>query len=102
MTKRTIDGVDIIEDGNVTHFTISEDVKKEEERKRQEELDKKAKEPTSFWGKIVNWFKTSKVTPYVKIRDLADPFGDRINNPDDIDAGSDGINAAEIGIKIKF
>lgn len=100
--KKTINGVDIVQDGDVTHFTISDEVKKEDERKRQEELDKKAKEPSSWLGKIVNWFKTSKVTPYVKTRDLADPFGDRNADWTDIDAGSDGKTAVEVGIKVKF
>jgi len=34
----------------------------------------------------------------VKIRDLANPFNDRT----DIDAGSDGKNGIEAGIRIKF
>lgn len=52
----------------------------------------------SWWQKIKDWWNNSNVKPYVKIRDLADPFGDR----DDPDKGSDGATGAEIGIKISF
>lgn len=60
------------------------------------------KKEIGFFKKIINWFKKHEVKPYIKSRDLADPFGDRKNNPDDIDAGCDGVKATEIGIEIKF
>ena len=100
--KKTINGVDIVEDWNVTHFTISDEVKKEDERKRQEELDANAEKPSSWLAKIIKWFKTSKVTPYVKTSDLADPFGDRNADWTDMDAGNDGKTAVEVGIKVRF
>jgi hypothetical protein len=84
------------------HFVISDEVKQEEERKRREELELKAHEPSSWLGKLVFWFKTSKVTPFVKLKDPADPFGDRRNDPDDIDAGCDGKTGVCAGIKIRF
>lgn len=96
---KTVDGVDIIEDGDVTYFRVSEEYKKQEaERKALESVNK----PTSFWGKIFNWFKTSKITPYAKTRDLADPTGERKNDFTDIDVGSDGKTGVEVGIKISF
>lgn len=98
--KTTINGVDIVEDGDVTHFTVSDDVKKQDEERILKELEEKAKEPSTWWGKIVSWFKKSEVKPYVKLRDLADPFDDR--PCDDIDKGSDGKQAVEVGIKIGF
>lgn len=52
----------------------------------------------SWWQKLKDWWNDAPVTPYVKIRDLADPFDDR----DDPDKGSDGKTAAEIGIRISF
>lgn len=55
-----------------------------------------------WWRKLYDWWKDAPVRPYAKIRDLADPFGDRRNDPDDYDAGSDGKTAGEIGIQIKF
>lgn len=53
----------------------------------------------SWWQKLKDWWNDAPVKPYVKVRDLADPFGDRKENIDDIDAGSDGKNGVEIGIK---
>lgn len=52
----------------------------------------------SILQKIKDWWNNSPITPYVKVRDLADPFDDR----DDSDKGSDGKIATEIGIKVKF
>lgn len=52
----------------------------------------------SWWQKLKDWWNDAPVTPYVKVRDLADPFGGR----DDPDKGSDGKSAVEVGIKIKF
>lgn len=59
-------------------------------------------EPIGFFARLFRWFSTSKVTPYAKVRDLADPTGSRRGDPDDIDAGSDGKLAGEIGVKISF
>lgn len=56
----------------------------------------------SWWQRLKDWWNGTSIKPYVKVRDLADPFEDRKNNPDDIDAGSDGATGAEIGIKISF
>lgn len=56
----------------------------------------------SFFQKIINWFKKHEVKPYIKQRDLADPFGDRKKDDFDMDVGSDGKKYTEIGIEIKF
>ena len=56
----------------------------------------------SWWEKIKDWFCDHDVKPYIKIRDLADPIGKRREDFNDIDVGSDGKKAAEIGIKISF
>ena len=87
-----INGVKIIEDGDVTHFVP---VEQPEDSKRQEQ-------PKGVWQKLLDWWNGLTVRPYAKVRDLADPFGDRVNNPDDIDAGSDGKKGYEIGIQISF
>jgi len=90
MTKQIINDVELIQDGDVTHFKpISKN-----NQKPQEDLQPK-KEEGGFFSKIVNWFKTSKVTPYVKNRNLSDPFGDKNYNG----GCKDGY---EIGLKIKF
>ena len=62
----------------------------------------KEDEPAGFFAKVLKWFKTSAVTPYVKVRDLADPVWKRRDDLDDRDVGSDGKNAVEVGIKVKF
>ena len=59
-------------------------------------------EPSGFFARLLRWFKKSPIKPYVKIRDMADPTGDRRRNPDDMDVGGDGRPAGEIGIKISF
>ena len=56
----------------------------------------------SWWEKVKNWFCDHDVKPYIKLRDLADPIDKRREDLNDIDVGSDGKNAAEIGIKISF
>lgn len=86
VSKRIVDGVEIIEykDGHTTFRPVDEPEKKIETKKE------------SWFESIINWFKTSKVTPYAKIRDLSNPFGDR----EDLSGGSK--RAAEIGIKIRF
>lgn len=55
----------------------------------------------TWWQKVKDWFVKHEAAPYIKIRDLADPFGDR-NQNDDIDVGCDGKKNVEIGVKIKF
>jgi len=50
----------------------------------------------------VRIYGRSKIKPYVKLRNLADPFGDRKLDCSDIDVGSDSATAAEIGIRISF
>ena len=87
-----INGVKIIEDGDVTHFVP---VEQPEDSKRQEQ-------PKGVWQKLYDWWNGLTIRPYAKVRNLADPFGDTIKNPDDIDAGSNGKNGHEIGIKISF
>lgn len=79
-----INGCKVIQNGNKTTFIPIEKPKVEQKNDNR-----------SWFGKLIDWFSTSKVTPYVKVRNLADPFGDL-----HIDGG--GKKAAEIGIKIKF
>lgn len=86
ISRKIVDGVEIteFEDGHTIFKPIDEPEKKTEVKKE------------SWFESIINWFKTSKVTPYAKIRDLSNPFGDR----EDLSGGSK--RAAEIGIKIRF
>ena len=52
---------------------------------------------------MCDWWNDAPVKPYVKVRDLADPTGKRRSaDSDNIDAGSDGKNAVEVGLKISF
>lgn len=89
VSEKIIDGVKITDyDDGSSHFEPIE--------------IEKPKEEIGFFQKIINWFKKHEVKPYIKKRDLADPFGDRKNDPDDIDGGCDGVKATEIGIEIKF
>ena len=86
------DGYDVIDKGN----GLSTIVVPEAPKTRLEP------EPTGFFMRILNWFRKSRVTPYARIRDLADPSDNRRLGLDDMDAGSDGKIAGEIGLKIKF
>lgn len=86
--EKIIDGIRIIEDGNVTHFVPVE------------EPGEKTQEPTAerkpgLIRRICDWWKSSWIKPYVKIRDRADPFGD---NP--VEGG--GAPGIEAGIRIDF
>lgn len=94
----TINGVDVIEDGDVTHFRVSEETCRSDAQKRQLEEDPNL----SFWQKLGCWFRKHDVKPCVRSRDLADPFYDRRLNPDDIDVGSDGRRSVEFGFKGTF
>jgi len=85
-----IDGVRVIEDGNVTHFIPVED--KSVKPKTQTEYK-------SVWKKICDWWNDDGVRPYVKARDLSDPFGD---HNDDRDDGGGHKTGYEIGIRFKF
>jgi len=59
-------------------------------------------EKKTILEKIGGWFKKHEAQPYVKVRNLADPFGERTNDPDDMDAPCDGRFGVEAGIKITF
>ena len=49
----------------------------------------------SWWQKVCDWWNDAPVKPYVKIRNLSDPFGDK--------HCEDGTHkATEVGIKIDF
>lgn len=67
-----------------------------------EVIKTQTKSKLNFFQKIIQWFKKHEVKPYIKNRDLADPFGDRKKDPFDTDSGSDGITGTEVGIEIKF
>jgi hypothetical protein len=86
------EGYDIIDKGNgISAIIVPED-----------DTFKPEQKPSGFFARLLDWFRKSPVTPYAKVRDMADPTGDRRSNPDDIDVGSDGKIAGEIGIKIRF
>lgn len=88
ISKKVVDGVEIIEftDGHTEFRPVKEDIKIETNDER------------NWFRKLVDWFKESKITPYIKIRDLEDPFDD--NTKDIYDRK--GMNSPEIGIRIKF
>lgn len=91
-----IDGCKVIDKGNgLSSFVQCDDGCS----KKDEPI---VDEPIGFFARLFNWFKTSSVKPYVKIRDLADPLWKRRDDPDDRDVGSDGKNAIEVGIKVEF
>lgn len=86
------DGYDVTVDENgVSSITVPDGPKTETQSS-----------PIGFFARLLDWFKKSPVTPYAKIRDAADPTGDRHRDPYDMDAGSDGKIGGEIGIKIRF
>lgn len=87
-----VDGVEIRTDPDGSmHFRPVE-----EDRKLPPETY--VRDDRSWWQKLSDWWNGIPVKPYVKVRDLADPFGDRT----DPDAGSDGKTGVEVGIKISF
>lgn len=88
MSKQIINGVEVTEENGVTHF-------KPIDKSNVLEKVQPKKEDEGFFSKLFNWFKTSDVTPYVKCRNLSDPFGDK-----NYDGGCK--KGYEIGIKIKF
>ena len=75
--SKTIDGVTVTEDGDVTHFVPAE-------------------EKPSFWQRLKSWLKGAE--PYVKGRNLSDPL--------DKDEGKDvdypSKPAVEVGVKVSF
>ena len=85
MTEQIIDGIRITTDDNGNqHF---EPVEKS---KPAIIVDDR-----SWWQKLCDWWNDAPVTPYIKKRDLSDPFGDK-----NYDGGTH--KAWEAGIKIKF
>lgn len=81
-----VNDVKIIDDGNGNmHF---EPVEHEEKQTEQSE-------ECSVFQKLFNWWKSSPIVPYMKRRDLSDPFDDR-----NTDGGHK--NAIEVGVKLKF
>ena len=71
------------ENGN-QHFTIIE------QPKQSNNIDNR-----SLWQKVYDWWNNSCVKPYVKVRDLSDPFGDK-----NYEGGTH--KCIEGGIKISF
>ena len=49
----------------------------------------------SWWQKVCDWWNNSPVKPYVKVRNLSDPFGDK-----NYEGGTH--KCIEGGIKISF
>ena len=88
-----LNGVKIETDENGNqHFTLVD------QPKTVVQLDSR-----SWWQKLCDWWNDAPVKPYVTVRDLADPTRKRRSaDSDDIDAGSDGKNAVEVGLKISF
>lgn len=61
----------------------------------------KQEKSLNWWDKLCNWFRKHEVKPYIKQRDLSDPFGDLKKDPSKHD-GSGSLKGTEIGIKISF
>jgi len=55
----------------------------------------------SWFSRIIDWFTTSRITPYVKVRDISDPIG-KFASGDNDDINPNGPKGIEAGIKIKF
>lgn len=85
--NRVINGVEIIEDGDVTHF-----VPVKEEKKIEPLVDNRG-----WLQRLIDWWNDAPVKPYVKVRDPSNPVG--INNGED--HGSKQLGA-EVGIRIDF
>ena len=77
-----IDGVEVVDDGDVMTFRPVE--------KPDEKPDAR-----SWLRKALDWFAGSAVRPYVKVRDLGDPFGDR-------PSGGGSARGIEAGVKVGF
>lgn len=58
------DGYDVIDKGNGLSTIVVPDEPKPETQP----------EPSGFFARLLNWFKKSPVTPYVKVRDLKIKF----------------------------
>lgn len=84
-------GVVVTDKGNgLSSFTYVDD-----------EPPRKPEEEPGVLKRIWNWFTgDAEVRPYVKYRDVSDPFDKRKNDPsDDLGGGKKGV---EVGIRIKF
>ena len=81
--KQIINGVEVIEDGEITHFKPIDKPTVKEEKK-------------SLWQRFISWCKRHSVRPYVKIRNLADPIDSESNS------GEGGKPGIETGIKVEF
>lgn len=89
--SEVIDRVKITSDGDFDHFEIID----EPIQHKAPDVDQR-----SWWQKLKDWWNDAPVTPYVKTRDLADPLGDRADDPFDMmDGNPTGV---EVGIKVKF
>lgn len=82
-----IDGVYVETDGDVTTFRPAE---RPAPGKSREKPDAR-----SWLRKAWDWFSGSAVRPYVKVRDLGDPFGDR-------PSGGGSARGIEAGVKVSF
>ena len=96
---KVLSGVEVVEDGNITHFRISDDVKREEDLKRKMELEEFAKRPSSFFRRLLDWFRKSPVTPYVKV---SNPYRDMSIQPFDHSEEIDSVTGVEVGVKVRF
>lgn len=82
-----IDGVYVETDGDVTTFRPVENPVQERSGEKPDER--------SWLRKAWDWVAGSAVRPYVKVRDLGDPFGDR-------PSGGGSARGIEAGVKVGF
>ena len=91
MSKKAIEKVETLGDVEIITYTDGS--------QRFRSIDSPKPQPLpdnrSWFQKLCDWWNDSPVTPYVKVRNLSDPFGDN---------GYEGGTAKgiETGIKIKF
>ena len=83
-----IDGVQITDDGETMHF---ESVDRDENS-----LSSQIDDSRSIWQKMIDWWKSSNIVPYVKLRNLSKP----VDSPTNTEEG--GKRGIEAGIKISF
>ena len=88
ITKEIIDGIEVIHEGNTTIFRPIDEKNNEEK--------KEIKYDDRFWfEKLIDKYNDMPIKPYVRSRDLSDPFGDS-----DHEYGRK--NSVEVGINISF
>lgn len=93
--ETVIDGVRVVQDGDVTHFTIDDT---EDTQKRDHNVEEKSvKEHKSGFEKLRNWWDNLWIKPYVNVRDFNRQGEDDMRIEDNPPA-----TGVEVGIKISF